>query len=296
MPDTEEATAGIPDQFIAQPRQPYDKSGRITEPIACCKCGYDLAGLDIKGVCPECTEPVARSVVGNLLEFMPTEKVEQLHKRLGLVTAGTFASVLMPIVGAVVGGSIGFAVAAGAGPGGANGAAMSLLTFGLSALNLTGLILLCVAWFGLARTDGDMGETQLDRTAMRAGLLMLMSYVSWLAAPYLAGRAGLTFLGGQAGVGGILGTLGLVLYAVWIGCSAAYLWNAQHFLMMIASRVPDPLLVHKVRGRRLSSVLWWTLGILAFFLGPLAAVSNLLTSVKDVRFHTKRQTQAHAAG
>ncbi len=285
-----EADTPLPAEFVPRSREPYDKAGRVTEPIACCKCGYNLIGLDLRGVCPECTEPVARSVVGNLLEFMPAERLTALHKRLGLVTLGTFASVLMPIIGGVIAIFVGMAIAGG---GGMGGTASSLLGVGVTAINLTGLIVLCIAWFGLARTDGEMGETQLDRSAMRAGLFMLISYLAWLAAPFLTSGPGI-FARGGLGVSGVLGTIGLVLYAVWIGFSAAYLWNAQHFLMMIASRAPDPLLAHKVRGRRLSSVLWWTLGLLVFFLGPLAAVSNLLASVQDVRFHTKRQSHARS--
>lgn len=241
-------------------------------------------------------EPVARSVVGNLLEFMPRKRLAELHARLGLVTAGTYASVLVPILAVGVWLAIGVAMAGGSNM---SQGLLSILGIAVWGLNLTGLIMLLMAWFRLARTDGDMGETQLDRAAKRAGLFMLISYVAWLLAQILGGGSS-TILGMGGAVPtsgtGVLGTIGTLCLPIWIGFSAAYLWNAQRFLTILAGRVPDPLLEHRSRGRQLSSVLWWTLGLLALLLGPLVAISNLLSTIKDVRFHTKRLSREPAGG
>ncbi|MEM8757332.1 MAG: hypothetical protein AAGF47_06080 [Planctomycetota bacterium] len=296
VPDS--AASAAPDALPAQfaQRTPYDKQGMVTESVPCCRCGYDVRGLHLQAICPECREPVARSVVGDLLAFMPAERVRALHKGLGLVSLGSGLSVLLPIALIVI--SIVFGVAA------AGGAAMPewfvvMLSAGLL---LGGLAVLTAGWWSLGSVDGSGSETKAGRTARRACVLMAVGYLAW-AAQFFLGSLG-PGPGGGAGPGaigvvpaiGISGVTGLVLFPVWIGFSAAYVWHAQQYLSMIARRAPDPLLEHRARSRRLSGVLLWTVGVLVFFLGPLVAISNLMSTVKDCRFHTKRALQAAASG
>lgn len=286
----------MPAEFQRADTAPYDKSGRLIRSVACSGCGYDLLGLDVRASCPECGAAVARSVAGDLLEFMDTERLELLHRRLGRVVKGTYLSVLMPIVGSLVSGLLfGLSFSATGGPP-VSFALMNSVGLVLIALNAIGLVVLTTAWLPLGKTDGDSGQTRLDRAARRAGILMIVGYAASLAIQLLSSGPGV-FGSAMTGLGGspIVGIFVLLCYPVWLGCSAAYLWNAQAFLAGIAARAPDPLLVHRARGRRLSSVLWWTLGVLALFLGPLVAISNLLSTLKDVRFHTKRAREARAA-
>lgn len=37
-------------------------SGASTAPLACCRCGYDLSGLEIDTVCPECATEIQTSL------------------------------------------------------------------------------------------------------------------------------------------------------------------------------------------------------------------------------------------
>jgi hypothetical protein len=280
----------LPDAF--QRKLPYDNRGMLTSPVPCCRCGYDLIGLHIQAVCPECSEPVARSAVGDLLELMPVERVARVHKLLGRVSLGTYLSALLPTLGS----SAFFAIAAGAWGSGVTQAAPIVQ----SGINAIGLLVLLSGWSGLSRMG--YGDAPTDRAASRAIWLLACGYVAWLLQPLLGalavasqpqnqpqmiGLPGLFLLGGTSGIAQ------LVLFPVWIGFSAAYFWHAQNYLASVARRALDPLLEHRARSRRLSSVLWWTIGLLALMLGPLVAISNLTTSIKDCRFHTKRIIRDH---
>ncbi|MEM9166166.1 MAG: hypothetical protein AAGB48_03995 [Planctomycetota bacterium] len=267
-------------------RTPYDRTGIVQESIPCCRCGYDLRGLDIKAICPECGESVARSVVGDLLEFMPAERIRRLHRILGGITLGTYLSVLLPIFGSIL---AGFAVGLTGSP-----AAMATVMFVILAF---GLVVLAKYWWALSSLDGDLSETALAKSAKRACVLMIIGYLAWMLQSLLGGFSPWTSfrqlvvpVGPQPGAAAIPWTLVLswLLFPIWIGFSGAYFWNAQHALSFIARKAPDALIEHRARSRRLSSVLWWSIGWLALFLGPLVAISNLTTTIKDCRFHTKR--------
>lgn len=79
--------------------------------IHCLRCGYDLSGLDLRTLCPECTLPVARSHAGDLLRYADTGYLGSLRAGLTIlaITAGAQAalsfiscasSVAMPLTGA----------------------------------------------------------------------------------------------------------------------------------------------------------------------------------------------------
>jgi hypothetical protein len=53
--------------------------------IHCVTCGYDLAGLDDDGACPECATPVARSIRGDGLAFADPAYLRTLDRGLGMV-------------------------------------------------------------------------------------------------------------------------------------------------------------------------------------------------------------------
>lgn len=60
---------------IPAPGQP------LTEDLTCTRCGYNLRGLTLDKLCPECATPIARSIHGNLLRYADPEWLDKL--RLG---------------------------------------------------------------------------------------------------------------------------------------------------------------------------------------------------------------------
>lgn len=272
---------GLPAEF--RRRQPYDDRGVLTVPIECCRCGYELRGLSVQGVCPECREPVARSAVGDLLEFMPADAIERLHRGLGRVVLGTYLSVLLPIVAAF---GLGVIVASLAAPAGSTVPGWVGI-LGVAVLGL-GLPVLAHGWWSLSANPS--GEGPRDRAAFHACWTMSASYGAWITYNAL-GRSGppVWMWGGGLTLADLAGFASLIL---WIGFSAAYMWNAHEYLRRVADRVPDPLLAHQSKRRKLGGVLWWAIGWMALFLGPLAAVSNLLVTLRACRFHTRRAMYA----
>ena len=73
----------------ATPSAPLSNSGVIIERSQpCVKCGYDLRGLPVKGVCPECGTSVEDSLRGLLLQFASAEYRGKLSRGLSLILNG----------------------------------------------------------------------------------------------------------------------------------------------------------------------------------------------------------------
>ncbi|MCA9280287.1 MAG: hypothetical protein H6815_05910 [Phycisphaeraceae bacterium] len=64
-----------------------DDSDLTAEPkgTLCLRCGYDIAGLDIDSVCPECAEPIKYSMRGDRLEYADPDYVRKLARGAMLI-------------------------------------------------------------------------------------------------------------------------------------------------------------------------------------------------------------------
>lgn len=58
----------------------FDEDGRIAQDLACRRCGYNLRGLELETVCPECRTAVGWSAKGNLLRYANPGWVENLAR------------------------------------------------------------------------------------------------------------------------------------------------------------------------------------------------------------------------
>lgn len=78
-----------PDEFeLPEPQRQTEKTLRVELAIECVSCGYSLEGLEVDGECPECAEPVSRSVRGELLLNLPLDTLKSVHHGTLLVSAG----------------------------------------------------------------------------------------------------------------------------------------------------------------------------------------------------------------
>jgi len=93
-----------------------DPTGHIDQDINCIRCGYNLRGLSVEGICPECGTAVGRSFQGDLLRFAPPEWIEKLASGMNWILVGIVISiafgVLASVVGSLTGMSGGFTVIA----------------------------------------------------------------------------------------------------------------------------------------------------------------------------------------
>jgi hypothetical protein len=84
-----------------------DASGRIDEDIACRSCGYNLRGLTLETVCPECRTAVERSVQGDLLRLCEPRWVERLAQGALWIILGVLGGIGLMLLGAVLGAILG---------------------------------------------------------------------------------------------------------------------------------------------------------------------------------------------
>lgn len=77
--------------------------GAIEQDMPCSRCGYNLRGLTLDGLCPECASPVSRSVHGNLLRFADPDWLNKLRLGMAFKLWGI-------LIGIVIGGISGFSM------------------------------------------------------------------------------------------------------------------------------------------------------------------------------------------
>ena len=89
-----------PDTEMLQPAR------TITEDIQCTRCGYNLRGLTLDKLCPECAAPVTRSIHGRLLRYADPDWLDRL--RFGaLVMLWTLLIGLAAAIGVVIATQVG---------------------------------------------------------------------------------------------------------------------------------------------------------------------------------------------
>jgi hypothetical protein len=70
----------------------------LTDDLPCSRCGYNLRGLTLEKLCPECATPIARSAHGNLVQYADPDWVDRLR-------FGTALMLWNMLIGLVVGGA-----------------------------------------------------------------------------------------------------------------------------------------------------------------------------------------------
>lgn len=86
-----------------EPQAPPDDEGRLRATLRCIPCGYNLRGLALDGVCPECGTPVRQSLLRDDLRLADPVWLRKIQRGLLL---------LMLAIGAVVGTVLAFMLVA----------------------------------------------------------------------------------------------------------------------------------------------------------------------------------------
>lgn len=150
-----------------------DAEGRIDQEIPCRGCGYNLRGLQLHGVCPECSVPIGRSIRGDLLIFSNPRWVNGLARGMLLVISAVLTSVgaaiVMGVGFAFVGSPMRSAIASGS---------LSMLTTIAAGV---GFIIALVQTFGywlLTAPDPGTADSRGDRWRIVARYTLLATLVS----------------------------------------------------------------------------------------------------------------------
>ncbi len=80
---------------------PYGE-GPIYHDLNCKHCGYNLRGLNVDRVCPECGTPVGKSVLGDQLRFSDPSWVRNIAKGVNVILWSVVAGILLGVFSVVV--------------------------------------------------------------------------------------------------------------------------------------------------------------------------------------------------
>jgi len=216
-------------------REPAESSGASAAQIApgtrCVICGYDLTGLWLRGICPECGAPVERSLRGDRLAYSAPEYVRTLTRGAGVINLVLLAQTLSIV------GSIAWAIAAAA-----TGLSMNAQAAGqyaMSGVRVIASIAGLVGWWLLSAPEPRLTGAHRGRgprfwvrvSIVAQASMTALSFALSLAAPAAAGPQSSAALGVAAG-GLVLGLLNLAAYVLWFFASMLY-------LRWLAPRIPS---------------------------------------------------------
>lgn len=147
----------------------------VPEGPTCRRCGYELKGLPMKGQCPECALPVARSLRGNLLEYSDPAYLGRLASGALLVELAILGFCAVPI-GGIAALVIGGAVSISGSAIDAIGALAALVSVVASIFGLLGLFVLT------SRDPAFVGPDESDRSRLATRWATVVCAASWACA------------------------------------------------------------------------------------------------------------------
>ncbi len=295
------------DPNVPPPLPPTLLSGPLPFSILCRGCGYDLTGLDVGGLCPECSKPVHDSLQGDLLAFAPKDYLQSLHRG----TVAVLASILFYVLGTLASAFAGVAMAFGAGAGGGTTRAGSALAMqsGIAAfgvgISIVYTVISVAGWYWFTEPDpgissrekADLHRRVTRGTAIANGICGIVSAVFSLFGLGLT-QSLVTANGGAPGAG--TPTLSgpmivLIVVAALFGLGVFALWAVQiifslNYMAWLANRVPDQALRKTSLQYRWVLPLIFVVGYVCAGLGPLIAlvlyynlISRFRVTIRKIR-------------
>lgn len=232
---------------------------------SCLKCGYQLQGLPLGGVCPECGTPVQDSLKGYFLQYADPEYRRKVGLGLSLILNAILLMIILMILG--------FALNAAFGQ--VRGVQ---LTFACMALGMTGMT---IAGYWLY-TEPDQSYTGVEKP----------NSARQIARIAVLAQAGIQAIDIVLTLAGVDGTPGwgvprLLLTLLGLGAWATQYFAIMHYTRWMGSRIPDALI-----QRRAKTYLWLlpalaTVGVLLVGLGPLIALIAYWNLLDRLRKHVR---------
>lgn len=259
--------------------EPPPIRGTVEQDKPCFRCSYNLRGLPVSGVCPECGAPVMDSLRGLLLRFAAPEYIGDLRRGLVFVLVAAIITVVMMVVSLVA------AILVTVGTSGSTGS-MHIAQVILNFVGLGPALLAVYGYWLYTRPDPAYVGTEMPDTArkiLRAAIVIgavcaLTKPVGYL----LAGPGGMNFTTSNPAV--MAGAIGVALSALVGGVA----WIAQFFAAMsyskwIALRLPDAAIEKQAKLYMWLLPTVFVVGYLCVGLGPLAAMIMYLLFLNTLR-------------
>ncbi|MCZ6837237.1 MAG: hypothetical protein O7G85_15790 [Planctomycetota bacterium] len=243
---------------------PLDDEGNLSETVPCRRCSYILKGLSPASVCPECTLPIARSVLGDELRFCDPSWVRTVAQGIKVILISIFTMIGLVVLFIV--GMIAYIFLVAAQTGGPPNMAF------VQAGSLVFLFPMLIAIFGIWRmTTPDPGqiesETSINARTLARWCIMailvsmpisIMTSQQMMITPGTPPPSLSATMQALQWVGFLFGAISMVGYIAMLT-----------MLGRLADRVPNPSLVKQ------SKIVTWGFGIsqsLAFVLGIIVTI------------------------
>lgn len=255
----------------------------------CLKCGYNLRGLSIGGVCPECGTTIGESLRTYLLAYAPSEYVKSVHTGLLFIiigAAGFALSTILPTFMFMVPRAMGM-----------NPLGMLPMQSWLAVIAYIPTLIAVVGyWLCTPRDPGlsNFANVQTPRLLTRISVItVVICGIFMLIAQFVVAKAMVAILTPLLGPGGtgtagtppsvvtIINTIlsipfGWIATSMIAGTLHTFAWlslyfSLMYYLRLLAPRLPDQQL------KELAEMWLWLLPVIyvggsCFMIGPFAAI------------------------
>lgn len=257
------------------PHHPPLPNAMLDRDQPCMKCGYQLRGLPVAGVCPECGTPVQDSLRGLLLQYASEEYRRRMLRGLSLVLNSIMLMVIVKVVFSRV-----LMAAFGQPPGVALG--VTIASLGVTAMSIVGYW-----WY----TELDPGYTGVEKpkSARRVARVAVCVSAGIQAVELILqlAESAVAPVGGTAA-----GLSALTVVSVGLTLAGLAAWGTQFFATMaytrwVGTRLPDAFVQRRAKKYMWLLPLLQTVGIIALGLGPVVALVLYWNLLDRVRKHLR---------
>lgn len=251
---------------------PVNSARFLDRDVACVRCSYNLRGLPTDRNCPECSEPIANSIKGFMLQDASAEYRGKLKLGLSLVLNGILLMIVV-MVGSIV---LGYFAGSAAWP--------RIIANGVGFL--VGCIMLLGYW---KYTEPDPGYVIFEQPSSARNVVRIavavgaaVSLTQFVLAFFVAALSGTT--SSSAGAFGtmLVVLVGLVSFAAWV----VQFLGVMNYTAWVGGRVPDEFVVRRAKMYRWLLPVIYVVGAIVV-IGPLIALVMYWNLLDRVRKHLK---------